>query len=110
MSLEETLAEVEAQVIKLPDNSHVRVKASADNPILTNMEALIRMFPMLVWSKKVDEIEAEVVDIVEDLTEYTPITLTRDNLEGLLLERLIQAGSESATVEAARDILKEVMV
>jgi hypothetical protein len=110
MELDETLHEIAEAVNGLPDGSHVRVEASAENPILTNMEELIRSWPLLTWTKIARDTEQEeAVNEVEEDTPYIPIIITRDNLPSLLLERVARAGVHGNVLDAAVTILEEVM-
>lgn len=112
LTLEDTLLRVTEGVRGLPDGSFVRVEADQTNPILTNMELLIRNHPTMTWSKLVRE-EAEQEQLTDAQSEevlYVPITLTRDNLGALLIERIAARHTPSAEVlGAAEEILKEVL-
>jgi len=110
MSLEETLATITAQVKDLPDGSFVRVKADWDNPILTNMEELIRRFPLANWTKlSTEAVVEEEQKVMEEDTPFVPIVLTRDNLPGLLMERIARSGASGSVIDAATDILMEII-
>jgi hypothetical protein len=110
MDLEETLQTISAVARELPDGSHIRVEADHDNPILTNMEELIRRFPLGVWSKLSREAAIEEKQMVtEDDTPFVPIVITRENLPNLLLERVARSGVSGDVMDAATDILLEVM-
>lgn len=108
-TLEDTLADVAKVATGLPSGAFVRVEAQSEHPIFANMELLVRNHPLLTWSKKVNEEKEAAVELIEDDTVYVPITLTRDNLEGLLMERMVQATTTAGVLEAARDLLKEVL-
>lgn len=109
LTLEQTLVKIEQFVQGLPDGSNVRVQAGPDNPVFTNMELLIRSHPMLTWSKKVDEVKQDLPELVEVETVYVPITLSKDNLEGLLLERLANNNADALTLQAAKSILVDAL-
>lgn len=109
LSLEDTLNEVDDQVGDLPDGSQVRVEANHDHPIFTNMEVLIRRYPLFAWSKLPREDVTEEVALVEDATVFVPITINRDNLPALLLKRVADADVSQAVFDAAEALLKEVL-
>jgi DNA repair exonuclease SbcCD nuclease subunit len=109
MTLEDTLAEVDRKVLDLPETSFVRIEANHDNPIFSNMELLIRKYPTFTWSKLAREADEESKEVIEDETVYVPITLTRDNLLDLLLDRILGLGTPIAVVDAAHAILEEVL-
>ena len=108
-NLEDTIDEIDDQVVGLPDESFVRVSANYDNPIFTNMEMLIRRYPLFTWSKLVKEANSNDAVIVEDETLYSAITLTQDNIGDLLMERMAHTGVSGNVLETARNILKEIL-
>lgn len=109
MDLEETIEAVSAVARDLPEGSYIRVEADHDNPILTNMEELIRRFPLAVWGKLSREAAVEEKQMItEDDTPFVPIVLTPDNLGALLLERVTKTGVSGAVIDAALDIYLEV--
>ncbi len=110
LTLEETLQKLDRQVAHLPDGSYVRVEANDDNPVFSNMEVLIRRYPTYVWGKLVrtkDE-KDDPEQQVEEETLYVPITLTKDNIGNLLMERLSTQGLAVEVLDAAVEILKDV--
>lgn len=109
MTLEDTLLEIDDHVVDLPDGSLVRVEGNHDNPIFTNMEVLIRRYPLFSWSKLTRQDEAEDSPVIEDATVFVPITITRDNLPALLLERVAGSGVSEPVFNAAEALLKEVL-
>lgn len=112
LSLEDTLNKISTTANSYPPNTHVRVIGDSNNPIFSNMNMLIRMHPLLVWSKLVkDNKVAEVVNIenMEEVT-FTPITITNSNIKNLLLERIINTETTNPDVLAVADgILNEVI-
>lgn len=111
MTLEETLKEISEQVRDLPKGSHVRISADFRNPIFTNMEVLTRHFSFITWSK--DEREQKTIEEEEENLEESPppmaMTITRDNVAGLLSSRLISRDVRSEILEVCSQILKEEM-
>ena len=82
----------------------------SDNPILTNMDELIRRFPLVKWEKISRDYEGEEAaeKLEEDDTPYTPIIITPDNLASLLMERVTRNEPTADVWNAAAAILKEV--
>lgn len=111
MTLEDTLAEIAKQVEDLPQESFVRVRGSWDNPIFSNMDALIRKWPWFTWDKQpVDDGEVETAETaLDDEITYVPITITKDNVTSLLTDRLINAGATSDVLAMAQAIMPEVL-
>lgn len=109
LTLEETLAKITKHIETLPDESFVRVEADEGNPILTNMETLIRMRPLLDWSKIVrSKVEEEIAPLTDVDTTYIPITITPDNLTELTLERMAGSGASGSAMEIAQELLEEL--
>lgn len=111
-TVEETLQEVEAAAFRLPPFSHIRLEVHADHPILTNMDILIRHYPLMTWSKKILETgeEEEVIDAAPEDVDYIPITITRDNIVDLVMSRIANIENISAEVlDSARAQLTEVV-
>lgn len=109
MGLEDTFNEIDDQVGNLPDGSMIRIEAEHDHPIFTNMDALFRRHPMFSWSKLPRKEEAEEKLMVEDDTIFVPITITRENLPALLLERVAGKGVTEEVFHAAELNLMEVL-
>ncbi len=109
MTLDETLSEIHDQVKDLPELSFVRVEADKDNPILASMEVLIRKWPLFTWSKiaRKDKEEKEEVEDVDQT--YTPLTITKENVDGLLMDRLVNVGLQGDQLSIANRILKELL-
>ncbi len=109
MTLEETLDEISRVVMTLPETAMVRIEADVTNPIFTNMEMLVRRHPLITWNKLPRESEKEENVVVDEIEEFVAITLTKENLPGLLLERLAQNGASNAVLTCGATMLKEVL-
>jgi len=111
MTLNDVLIEIDNALTGLPDQSYVRVSVDGSNPILQNMDVLIRTFPQFVWSKQV--VDAEKVEEFEyqydvEQDEYIPILITPDNVMDLLVERMRPHISDSQ-VESVRRLTAEII-
>lgn len=110
LTLEDTIALAAEVAGHLPSGSYVRILAEESNPILSHMEVLIRNHPTCIWSKKAESDEKEEIVELEEEFVYTPITLTRENIPQLLMERVAQVANISAEVlDAAREIIQEAL-
>lgn len=111
LTLEDTLILVDQTVARLPECSNVRIEADQSNPILVNMELLIRNYPTYTWSKLVREADEPERPEYEPQDEvvYQPIAITRDNLSALLLPRLAKHSPSAAVLAAAEEMMKEVL-
>ncbi len=110
LTLEETLQKIQDKTNWLPDGSHVRIICSKDNPILTEMDQLVRMRPMITWTKLVRK-DGQDVTYTEDAEfkdDYVPITITRDNISKLVLQRLSQRTPDQQIYDMANTFLLEM--
>lgn len=110
LSLEDTLKKVSEAVEHLEDGSFVRLACTKDNPILSEMDQLVRMRPLITWSKIVrnpdDEHEQIRDDEIND--EYIPIQITRENIQKLVMSRMEMKTSDPAMLELAENFLVEL--
>lgn len=109
LDIDATLTKIRKVVKDIPDDSYVRVRADADNPIFTSMNTLILEFPLIGWTKDPKQNkEEETISLAEADDLYVPIAITRDNLAPLLLERLATRGASGAVMDKAQDLLEEL--
>jgi hypothetical protein len=106
LTIDETIERVDLVAGRLPPGSFVRVEADANNPIFTNMEVLIRRYPIFTWSKLPRTEDEEEHSVIEEETLFVPITLTKDNLPGMLMERLLRRKIAGPVLLKADHILK----
>lgn len=110
LSTEQTLNKLSEfiKTNKIPEHSFLRIKAESTHPLFVNMEELIRYFPKYKWEKKAIK---EDITIENNDTEiaYIPITITKENISALLIERLTNKQVNLATLDSAKEILKEVI-
>jgi len=109
LTLEETISKIDDAVSKLPVGSNIRISGSADNAIFSNMNMLIRRYPLLIWSKLVKDVgEEESVTSTEPNYDYVPITITRDNIKELLIDRVLASSPSSDVLKNVHEILDEI--
>lgn len=109
LDLEDTLKKIAREVGNRTDNIFVRIIGDSDNPIFGSMNTLVQRYPFITWSKLIKE-KNEEEKILSDDTEvdFQPIVLNRDNLPGLLLERLASNGATNEVLGAAKAMLREI--
>lgn len=109
-SLEETLERVDYRLKDLPPNSFVRVRGDYMNPIFTNMDTLIRKYPLITWSSDAEAPkEKDVEELGEEDALFQPISITADNITRLLMERISASGASSEILQCSEAILSEVL-
>lgn len=105
------LEKVHDIVTKLSEKPFVRIEAEKDNPIFTNFDVLVRQHPLVTWSKlpRDDDEESEEVNIVDtEEDNFIPITITKENIVPLLLDRLVKQRIPESIVNRCEQLLKEV--
>jgi DNA repair exonuclease SbcCD nuclease subunit len=76
----------------LPPDARVRIRAKKDNPVILAFDEVKKAFPFFVWSKVTAEDEGDhppptLLDPqLVSQAQYTPITITPENIKPLLLE------------------------
>lgn len=95
---------------ELPSDSFVKDwSLIKDHPLTSNMDVLVKMFPLFNWSKLIREEEREVFEELEVVEEtFTAITLTSENIPNLLLNRLSTKISPEL-IGLGESILKECL-
>lgn len=111
LTTEETLREVHEATQHLEDGSFVRISAYKDNPILTEMNQLVLYRPLISWSKIVrDEVKPQsLIDSpVFNQHTFTPITITRDNIVKLVMDRLLSKNTDPAYLDACEQLVNDM--
>jgi len=109
LTLAETNALIDQYVQGLPAESHVRVEADKDNPILTNMQEVMLRHPLFYWSKisRKEKKEQEEAAITQE--SFTQPALTKDNLGDLLLKRVVDKNPHPVVLAAVRRLMEKVL-
>ena len=91
--LDEAIEQVRKIVDKLPDNAHVRISTSSDNPILTVIDEFKRAHPKMTFKKHKDKKQSdlkanELTETVGLSTAYDTIAITPGNIVELVLQNI----------------------
>lgn len=112
LSVTETLALLEERLRAVPDYSHVRIHAETTNPIFNNIETVTSQYPLIHWTRKLETDENGYSNSVDTESSvevlYVPITITKDNIVDLLMERA-RGSIPFDQVDKARDILEDIL-
>ena len=101
-----TLSRLEKRLNVLPPKSFVRIEAVKGDPILASLEVLKRGFPLLRFSLKVagtGEITSQA--LIDLKSRYSPVALTAQNIQKLLLDRLQSQGVSEEVLKHAAEVL-----
>lgn len=110
-ALEETLAEITQLAAQLPLYSHIRLDLDRNHPLLASMDTLIRRWPMITWEKISRETGEEEVIAEPDVDdEYIPITITRENIVDMMMNRImLHPDIEADLIDVVREELEKVV-
>jgi DNA repair exonuclease SbcCD nuclease subunit len=112
LDVETSLAKINTQIADLPDDSYVRLILELGHHLLQQPSVLIRTWPQFRWSKpkivKPDDKKKED-EQAASVPAFQAITLTRDNLPKLLLERIGMSAPDDRVMEQAALILEELL-
>jgi len=81
--LETAHRRINKAVVKLPNESHVRIRAKVGHPFLGYLDQIKKDYPFIHWSKIATDDASDSVDNVVELgvaSTYIPITITATNI------------------------------
>lgn len=109
LTLEESFKRLEV-VKDYPEDSHVRVMALRDDPILVNMELLRSSYPHIRWGTKAQVADNPQSSLLMDLrSQYEEIQLTQTNIPELLEKRMVQQNYPPELIQRSLQLLAEAL-
>jgi hypothetical protein len=82
---------LDARIEKYPPGSFIRLKTKHKEKLSAIFEALIQRYPHYTLSKDTrhaDQTTEQIVQTEMDMTTYTPIVITPENIESLLMQQI----------------------
>lgn len=112
--LEKSYRIIEKAIINIPDKSHVKIKADKKHPIQNGLGPLKLKYPLLFFTKdrlndSDDLNQKDIIGIDTSQLNYTPITITPDNLNTLLSDALKPYGLNDTQFKQINKHLKDVI-
>lgn len=111
-NVEEALKLIDDAVTGLPFGSAIRISAKKNAPILSNLDSVSLMFSQFEFSKHIQKEEEEPDDdfniVNDDDDEYTPITITPENVSEMLIQRS-RSNFTDSELALAMDILGDLL-
>lgn len=108
--MEDSLKYIDSKIKDFPSESYIRIMAKQGNPILSNLRSLQERWPIHNWSiepqKKTEQ--AQITELIID-DDFIPLSVTSDNISGLLLARISAKGIPSDLLKLCESQLKEVL-
>ncbi len=84
---DKALKSLAKQLSTIPEGSYVRIKATKDNHIYVSLDTIRLKYPMYVFSKVLEDSDT-VIETQLAILEYTPISITPDNILKLILDNI----------------------
>lgn len=87
------LEKIDSVVFSAREDSYFRVRAEVGHPIFSNMEVLIRRYPLYKWDKITNEEINDKVKVIEEEAEdetFEPLIINANSVVALMEERLKQ--------------------
>ncbi len=107
--VESSLRFIEKQLKGIRPDSFIRIRAGKLHPIMSAMDEVSKKFPEHNWSKITVEEEQELSQtelFTQEVEEvYVPITIHRDNIMDLVVQRLEKRNLSSGRIENMKRIL-----
>ena len=86
--LEPAIKQIAKRMATIPVNAYVSVKAIASHPVFITFDELQRKYPLHTLTKSVDKEDLPKISAPLIELDYTPITITPDNVVGMVLEEM----------------------
>ena len=86
--IDKAVAQLTTALDKLPAESHVRIKAKKEHPILQGLNTFKVNYPFLHFTKLTvedEETEKMIKEFVDNETEYIPVNINKENIVELLM-------------------------
>jgi DNA repair exonuclease SbcCD nuclease subunit len=105
IEMDKSLKQIDKIVTKLPADTHVRIKAKAQHPLMVSMDVLKLKYPFAIWSKvSSDNIESDE-NILSNMNviEYESVTITAENIITLVEKRMLNQNNQ-------QDLINDTLV
>lgn len=110
LNIDDALEKVSNIAKELPKNSFVRIEAEKEDAIIVSLDVLKNKFPDLVWSTKVSVKNTSGKEMLIDMrAKFKGLDITKDNLFGLLIERIKNKNNDTTLIEHCGKLLTEVI-
>ncbi len=110
--VEKTYKYLEKQFLHIPNGSFIRLRLSKDHPVVSSFDQLKLKYPLYRWSKIIEgqqESSPNSTFIETQLIPYKATSITRENITGLVKDRLSNLGYMTADVAALINVFNDVI-
>lgn len=111
MELDSALDTLAIVAGRVPEDSHLRIRANKADSILASFDVLRKRHPQINWTSKVTEEESVVQkNLLVDLrTAYAQVQITPENIGDLLMERVASMTSDPLILQRCSQRMREMI-
>lgn len=110
LNIDTALEKITAIASKMPKKSFIRIEADKEDAIVVSLDTLRTKFPDIVWDTKMSTKNKSGKEMLLDMrAKFRGLDITKDNLYGLLMERLANKNIDETTNQHCGKILSEVI-
>lgn len=109
LAIEDALQRIDDTVKHYPEDSAIRIQAVKGDAVLTNLDVLRKKYPHLSWTtKSVDQASVQTNLLVDMRSTFTQVAITRQNITGLLMERVRGMCADPRVISRCQQRLEEL--
>jgi len=106
LSMEEALQRLRLRAEAVPDDSHIRIKAPSDHPVIKAITSLRGAHPLINWStKRVTDSGRPVDKLVTARKTYEAVQITKDNIGPIVNNKLKTMSDDDYIIARALELL-----
>lgn len=110
LTVDEALEKISAIVKTVPDNSFIRIEAEKQDAIIVSLDVLKNKFPNIVWDTKIAVKDSSGKEMLIDMrAKFKGMDITRENLFGLLMDRIKSKNKDNVITEQCSKLLTETI-
>lgn len=106
LSIDAALTKIDKLVDTMPIDSHVRIIAEKGAPILVGFKEVVDRYRLhWITQKTVGEEKINREAVSRIITPFTPASVTPDNINGIVMERVRQRTDDPALIASIQELL-----
>lgn len=107
LSMEDSLERLRIRAEAVPADSHIRIKAPSDHPVIRAITSLRAAHPLINWStKRVTDSGRPVDKLVSVRKAYVTVQITKENISPIVGEKLKALSDDDLSVARALELLE----
>jgi hypothetical protein len=106
LTLEEALDRLRHTAESVPSDSHLRIKASADHPVIRAITVLRSSHPLINWStKRVTDTGRPAEKLISVRRTYDAVQITQDNIAPIVDKKMRTMSDNDGLIQRALELL-----